>query len=361
MTDIRRLAQRCISLVRRGRRWITGAVLIGVTASFPAQASGVLPPAAWQAYKRAFVAADGRVIDRGNGDISHSEGQGYGMLLALLADDRATFESIWGWTQRNLRRDDGLFGWQWHPNKTPPVPDWNNATDGDLLIAWALVRASQRWKQPQWLETARAMARRIRETSIANTPFGPVILPAQQGFERGGRYTLNPSYWVYPAIDVLASVDDPAFWSQVRSAGLRLLALSRFPIVGGVPPDWIVLHPDARLGLPDDPSRRRFGFEALRIPLYLCWAGITDRDLFTAYLAVWWSDDTPAWVDLANGDRAAYALQRSHRAARSILQRCQGQRVAPTAPQLLVDDVDYYGSTLMLFATLPHPNAKQIP
>jgi endoglucanase len=205
------------------------------------------------------------------------------------------------------------------------------------------------------------MARRIRETSIANTPSGPVILPAQQGFERGGRYTLNPSYWVYPAIDVLALVDEQAFWSQVRSAGLRLLALSRFPVVGGVPPDWIVLHPDARLGLPDDPSRRRFGFEALRIPLYLCWAGITDRDLFSAYLAVWSSDDTPAWVDLANGDRAAYALQRSHRAARSVLQRCLGQRVAPPAAQLLVDETDYYGSTLMLFATLPHPNAKQSP
>ena len=34
--------------------------------------------AEWQAFKTRFVSADGRVIDTGNGNITHSEGQGYG-------------------------------------------------------------------------------------------------------------------------------------------------------------------------------------------------------------------------------------------------------------------------------------------
>ena len=50
---------------------------------------GMLPQKdAWRAYKARFVTAQGRVVDTANGLVSHSEGQGYGMLLAVAADDR---------------------------------------------------------------------------------------------------------------------------------------------------------------------------------------------------------------------------------------------------------------------------------
>ena len=39
-----------------------------------------------------------------------------------------------------LQRGDGLFSWKWSPNTSDPVPDKNNAADGDILIAWALMR-----------------------------------------------------------------------------------------------------------------------------------------------------------------------------------------------------------------------------
>src|SRR4051794_27013126 len=41
----------------------------------------------WLAFRRAFVAADGRVVDSGNGGISHSEGQGVGLLFSATWDD----------------------------------------------------------------------------------------------------------------------------------------------------------------------------------------------------------------------------------------------------------------------------------
>ena len=37
---------------------------------------------AWRSYKQRFVATDGRVIDTGNKNVSHTEGQGYAMLFA---------------------------------------------------------------------------------------------------------------------------------------------------------------------------------------------------------------------------------------------------------------------------------------
>src|SRR6201989_3063834 len=102
---------------------------------------------------------DGRIIDRANGNISHSEGQGYGMLLSVAADDRDSFEAIWNWTQKQLYvRGDNLAAWKWDPDANPHVSDQNNATDGDLLIAWALMRAGKKWSEPKYTDAARAIA-----------------------------------------------------------------------------------------------------------------------------------------------------------------------------------------------------------
>jgi endoglucanase len=127
---------------------------------------------AWRAYKARFVTAQGRVVDTANGLVSHSEGQGYGMLLAVAADDRDSFERIWGWTRANLFiRNDALAAWRWEPDKRPAIADVNNASDGDLLIAWALVEAATAWPDPSYRVAARRMALDIgRKLVLFNTP-----------------------------------------------------------------------------------------------------------------------------------------------------------------------------------------------
>ena len=61
------------------------------------------------------------------------------LLLAIAANDRATFDKIWGWTRANLMvRDDQLLAWRWDPAHRPAVADINDASDGDILVAWAL-------------------------------------------------------------------------------------------------------------------------------------------------------------------------------------------------------------------------------
>ncbi len=80
----------------------------------------------WAIYQKNFVSADGRVIDTGNGDVSHSEGQGYGLVIAAAYGDRAAFDRIWTWTQQNLqvRHGDKLLAWQWKPG-AKPIEDEN--------------------------------------------------------------------------------------------------------------------------------------------------------------------------------------------------------------------------------------------
>ena len=80
-------------------------------------------PGLWMAYKAAFVSDGGRVVDNANGNVSHSEGQGYGMLLAVAADDRETFDESGDWTRSQLMlRDDGLAAWRWGPMRAPTSP-----------------------------------------------------------------------------------------------------------------------------------------------------------------------------------------------------------------------------------------------
>src|SRR5476649_2308750 len=51
----------------------------------------------WSAYKSRFLMPDGRIIDTANKNVSHTEGQGFSMLLAVFNDDQATFDKLWQW------------------------------------------------------------------------------------------------------------------------------------------------------------------------------------------------------------------------------------------------------------------------
>ena len=109
----------------------------------------------WVAFRNRFLSEDGRVIDNSQGGLSHSESQGYGMLLATHYGDRPSFEIMLDWTERNLGRPtDHLSAWRFNPASNPHVGDMNNATDGDIYIAWALARAAQAWRQPAYAAKA---------------------------------------------------------------------------------------------------------------------------------------------------------------------------------------------------------------
>ena len=95
-----------------------------LTAVQPARANYMHATAEWDAFKRTYMSADGRVSDPENGWISHSEGQGWSMLLAVANNDPEAFERLWLWTRRNLQRsNDALFSWRYDPSSRPHVTE----------------------------------------------------------------------------------------------------------------------------------------------------------------------------------------------------------------------------------------------
>ena len=238
----------------------------------------------WRQYKERFVTSDGRVVDNANGGISHSEGQGYAMLIAERLNDRPTFEAIWRWTEGNLFvRGDGLAAWRWTP-KTPHVTDHNNATDGDLFMAWALTEASDKWHVPEYRKSARQIVEALAAKVVISSRFGPILLPAATGFagkDRPEGPVINLSYWIFPAFKHLRTLSDVIDWDAVGATGKTLIGLSRFG-PKQLPSNWISLgaaQPEPAHSFPPV-----FGYDAVRIPFYLAWGEPADRDLLKSFV-----------------------------------------------------------------------------
>ena len=229
-------------------------------------------PGDWGYFVDHFISPEGRVIDIFQGEISHSEGQGYGMLLAVAHQDKATFDLLWKWTRQYLhvRRSDALCAWSWGKRPTGELApiDYNNASDGDVCIAWALLLAHQRWNRSDCLEEATKIIRSIRRHLLLERHGYTVLLPGYYGFDDQSGLVLNPSYWVFPAYRMFGRYDDKLQWQRAHSDGLKLLntlfgqGLQMFP-------DWFRLTDTGIASLPD--KQPIFGFEAIRVILYLAW------------------------------------------------------------------------------------------
>jgi endoglucanase len=163
------------------------------------------------------------------------------------------------------------------------VTDRNNATDGDILIAYALGRGGILWKEDRYVKAAEKLASAIGKNVVALDGDMPFLLPGAKGFGAGDRPdgpVVNLSYWVFEAFPVLASLAPEHDWSAVWRRGLVLLQQATSGKTK-LPADWLSIRaraqPRTADGLPPE-----FGYNSLRIPLYLLRAGMSD----TAWLRV---------------------------------------------------------------------------
>ena len=219
----------------------------------------------WQYFKDQFISDDGRVIDTQQQQISHSEGQGYGMLLAVKFNDQATFKKLWRWSQDNLQiRKDRLFAWKFgrHESGQWKVLDQNNATDGDVLIAWALVAAGKRWHSYAYITQAKVIQADIIQHTLIDYGERLFLLPAAYGFTHGHRIRLNPSYLVFPAYQALANQFSGP-WQRLMEDAQWLLDASLHSELK-LPSDWVTL--DVQTGRVHNDAQ--FSAEAIRVWLY---------------------------------------------------------------------------------------------
>jgi len=268
---------------------------------------GALPASLWGIYKDRFLEEDGRIVDNANGGVSHSEGQGYGLLLAFLANSPADFEQIWTFTKTELMvRDDGLIAWKWDPDARPHITDINNASDGDLLVAYSLALAGAAWERHDYLQSAAALARSILDHLVVEHGGRTLLMPAAHGFDASARSdgpVINPSYWVFEAFPVMQILQPSDQWARLALDGEALIKSLRFG-PRELPADWVSL---ARQPKPAQGFDAVFGYNAVRIPLYLLRSSTKDTALLT---------QLKAGMTLADGDLALFDLTRGAPAER---------------------------------------------
>lgn len=301
----------------------------------------------WERYKAQFLERDGRIVDTENGRVSHSEGQAWAMLLAVRHDDRAAFNLILGWTRRNLAiRADRLLAWRYNPALSSPVLDQNCATDGDLCYAWALLDAARRWQAPAYRDLAQGVATDILRFAARQLDGRMILLPGAWGFEHAGHIIVNPSHYVFPALEALAGAFPRPEWRALIQEGERIAGEALFGR-WKLPTDWVMLRRRGGAFQPEPQRGLRFGPDAVRVPLFLAWSGRWEAAALRN-AERFWADPhhpyTPAWVEVMQDRISPFPATTGTLAIERLVTR---HAPIPSQP----DHADgYYDASLFLLA-----------
>lgn len=207
----------------------------------------------------AYVDQDGRVVRRDQGGDTVSEGQAYGMLIALVADDRERFDAIWGWTQANLAREDGLFSWRWQDGA---VVDPSSAADAEVDLARALVVAAETFDDPAYRTAGLEVGRALLDHETVEVPEGRLLVAGQWATE--APYSFNPSYVSPATTRLLGDASGDPRWAELeRGSRAAVLALTRD---GRLPPDWAEVDASGEVRPAPGPpgTGERYGYDAAR-------------------------------------------------------------------------------------------------
>jgi endoglucanase len=286
-----------------------------------------------------YVDDDGRVVRHDQGGDTVSEGQSYALLLAQVAGDDEMFGRVWRWTASHLQRPDGLLASHADSER---VLDRSPASDGDLVTAWALVRASGELRR----EGRRIASAVLEHETVA--PPGPALLAAGP-WATGQPASLNPSYWALGAFAALAEESGDARWEELAAASLS--ATRTLTDAGRLlPPDWARADGaaiSATASPNGDPPEVQYGPDAQRLVVWMAascdpaarrlaaawWPLLSERDT-TAALALRTDGEvlagTPTPLSLVASAAAAGAAGRPRERGRLIDEAARVDAAYPT-------------------------------
>lgn len=171
-----------------------------------------------------------------------SEGQAYGMIVALYAGDQATFDKIWDASEKHLwNATEGYYDWRW---KDGAITSKGMATDADQDIALMLLFADSLVKKGMWSahKSPKNVDYRTRAMDLLKTIWTTAVSPKYNlapGAGWGGDNFVNPGYLSPASYRVFAKVDSTRNWMAVVNQCYAVL--SKNPGAGkGLVPDWMV-------------------------------------------------------------------------------------------------------------------------
>jgi len=308
----------------------------------------------WSEYKSRFIQNDGRVIDKKNANITHSEAIGYTLYFAYKFNDDKTFDKVYAWYHHNLVKNCyGLISWEWGENSHHNwgVLDHNNASDGDIWIAYDLLLMAQKRDDNQLKAEALSLMSAIKKHLIIKYKDKLFLLPAKEGFKKKDHIILNPSYYRFDIFEAFSTIDAAGPWKRLSRDGEWLLHRAVFSSLK-LPSDWITIDKNLTV---KSAKNRSFGYDAIRIPLNIMQSTIpTKTNLLQSY---------KNYVDMMRGGLVPLGTVALQKGTISLYDFCYGHLAiydmllskpifAKKIKNMMQEDEDnYYAYALYLFTT----------
>jgi endoglucanase len=155
---------------------------------------------------------------------------------------------------------------------------------------------------------------------------------------------------VFPALDEIGQADPSPEWRELSKNGIAILQYAQFGR-WKLPPDWLVL---SKTVAPSDGLSDLFGYNAVRIPLYLLWSRRESPELLKPYREFWGyfsgARFLPSWTNLKNDSVDSYdASAGIHRIAQWVLAYPRTPGPSNQAPG---ERQGYYSSVLLLLTDM---------
>ncbi len=234
----------------------------------------------WDQYKKSYLeSGSNRVLDKQKNNITTSEGESYALLRAVWVDDRETFDKSWKWTKENLQRPDHLFSWLYgkQPNGSYGILTGqggnNTATDADTDIALALIFASARWNDANYLTEAKQIINSVWENEVAIVQGQPYLVSNNLEKFASTTMVINPSYFSPYAYRIFAKIDPSHPWLKLVDTSYNILGKSIDSTLdtgtsAHIPPDWVFMNKKTGAIIPPTGNNltTNMSFDALRVP-----------------------------------------------------------------------------------------------
>ncbi|MET4051368.1 endo-1,4-beta-D-glucanase Y [Frigoribacterium sp. PvP054] len=303
-----------------------------------------------------YVDDDGRVVRRDQGDDTVSEGQAYGMLVAVAVGDEKRFDAIWTWTQDELVRPDGLLAWQW---KDGAVVDDMPASDADVDAARALVLAGSTFDRPDLTTSGVDLGTDVLDEMTVSTDVGRILLPGPWAMGPGP-WSYNPSYASPATFAQLGEASGDPRWAELE-AGSRAVTTNILASTA-LPSDWAQVRQDGTtVPLPSADGSSgsvQYSYDAGRLALRYAESCQPEDVALAASMAgvLQRYDELPMQLDLGGqsvgSDQSPLAY-----AARAAAEASAGQDDRASADLRTADDLSqstptYYGSAWAALAAL---------
>jgi oligosaccharide reducing-end xylanase len=197
-----------------------------------------------------YAGADGTYIPDVMHDDVRTEGQSYGMMLAVQMNHQEEFDRLWKWTRRFMYHPDGPFAgyYAWHCRYDGTQIHAGPASDGEEWFVMTLFFAAHRWgtksgafdyeKEAQTL--LRHMLHNNEDGSGVSTPMFDrtekqiVFVP-----HKPGNKITDPSYHLPAFYELWAKwATDPAdrtFFAEAAQISRQLFRNAAHPITGLMP------------------------------------------------------------------------------------------------------------------------------